>query len=407
VARSIPFAAFVAVVVSAQACVAQDNRGAIEQGRYLVTAADCAGCHTGPAGKPFAGGRAIETPFGTIYSANITPDRETGIGGWDDEAFYNALHSGIGPGGAHYFPAFPYAYFTGLMREDVLAMRAYLLTLEPASSERHSPQLYWPLNYRFLMSGWNLLFFDEDTFRANAQKSAEWNRGAYLVQALGHCGACHTPKNWFGADRTGHSLEGGLVQDWFAPDITGNPRTGIGSWSVEELVEYLKTGHNARSDTTGLMAEVVSGSTSNLSEQDLRAIADYLKDQKGRPPEPSPSPAMETMKAGEVVYEGHCAACHESDGTGQPRMFTPLVDNANVRSVDATSLIRLVLEGGEALPTEAQPTAAAMTAYHARLDDEQIADVLSYVRNKWGNSAAPVSAAEVRLVRGRLGLPPK
>jgi mono/diheme cytochrome c family protein len=373
----------------------------IERGRYLVTAADCAACHTAPGGKPFAGSRAIATPFGTIYSPNITPDRETGIGKLDEDAFYRALHAGRAHDGTHLYPAFPYPYFTKITRDDAAAMYAHLRTLEPVKSERRTPELDWPLGWRFLMTGWNLLFFREGTFRGDPRKDRTWNRGAYLVQALGHCGACHTAKNVLGADRTGHALEGGLVDDWFAPDITGDAQTGIGTWSAQDLVEYLKTGHNARSDAVGPMAEVIASSTSKLTDPDLLAIATYLRAQKGHPSKAPPAPEPETMAAGKKVYD-ICAACHEDDGSGSPRVYTALANNANMRSLDPTTLIRLTLEGATSLPSETQPTPGTMPGYRNKLSDRQIADVLSYVRNSFGNSAPAVSAREVKALREKL-----
>jgi mono/diheme cytochrome c family protein len=368
-----------------------------------VTAADCAACHTAPGGKPFAGGRAIATPFGTLYSPNITADAETGIGRLSEEGFYTALHEGRGRDGSRLYPAFPYPYFTKITREDAGAMYAYLRLVDPAKNPWRAGSLVWPLNYRFLMMGWDLLYFEEGTFRNDPRQDAEWNRGAYLVQALGHCGACHTPKNILGGDRNAHALEGGLIDDWFAPDITAS-RSGIGDWSAEELIEYLKTGHNARSDAIGPMAEVIAGSTSKLTDQDLSAIATYLRSQKGHPAEPPPAPKAATMAAGQKVYD-ICSACHEEDGSGSPRVYTALAKNANVQSRDPTTLIRLTLEGATSLPSETQPTPGTMPAYKTKLTDRQIADVLTYIRNSFGNAAPAVSETEVKALRERLARP--
>ncbi|HZQ00177.1 MAG TPA: cytochrome c [Reyranella sp.] len=383
--------------------VGQDE-SEVERGRYLVTAADCAACHTAPGGAAFAGGRAIATPFGTLYAPNITSDRETGIGTWSDDDLYKALHSGRGHGDAHLYPAFPYPYFTRLTREDVVAMRAYLATVPPVKNVWRAATLWWPLRYRFLMTGWNLLYFDEGTFRPNPDKSAAWNRGAYLVQALGHCGACHTPKTMLGGDRSSHALEGGLFDNWLAPNITGDSRIGIGRWSEDDVVEYLATGHNAHTDAAGPMAEVIASSTSKLHKEDLRAIAIYLKDQKGSAGAPMPAPPRDVMAAGEKVYD-ICAACHEDDGKGQPRLFTPLAGNAAVQSPDPTTIIRLTLQGADGLPTASQPTPGTMPGYRSKLSDEQIAAVLTYIRNSWGNSAPMVSASDVKALRERLHAP--
>lgn len=391
------------LALGAGAAVAQSQpQDELQRGWYLVTAAGCEACHTAPGGKPFAGGRAIETPFGTVYSPNITPDRATGIGGWSDDDLYEALHSGHGPGGGHLYPAFPYPYFTKITRKDVADIGTYLATLEPAKRERQAARLAWPLDYRFLMAGWNLLYFKEGEFRPNPRKERAYNRGAYLVQALGHCGACHTPKTFLGGDRPEHALEGSLFDNWFAPDITADQRTGIGTWSADDIVEYLKTGHNVRTDAVGPMAEVIASSTSKLTEADLSAIATFLRAQKGHPPGLVPAPDAATMAAGEKVYD-ICAACHEADGSGSPRIYTALARNAGVQSVDPTTLIRLTLEGATSLPSETQPTPGTMPDYKSKLTDRQIADVLTYIRNSFGNAAPAVSTDQVKTVRERLG----
>jgi mono/diheme cytochrome c family protein len=388
--------------LAAEAAAADTSFARVERGRYLVTAGDCVACHTASGGKPFAGGRPIQTPFGPIYSANITPDRETGIGAWTDEEFYNALHSGIAPSGAHLYPAFPYPYFAKATREDVQAIRAYLGTLDPVKSTPPPPDLAWPLGHRFLLNGWNGLFFDQGTFQPTAGKSDEWNRGAYLVQGLGHCGACHTPKNFAGGDETDQALQGGLVQGWFAPDITNAQRTGIGSWSADDLVEYLETGRNKHSGATGLMAEVVADSTSGLSKQDLHAIAVYLKDQKGRQAENPDPPPQKVMAAGKAIYSDSCSGCHQMNGKGVPGMFSPLVGSASAQSNDPTTLVRIVLQGTRTVPTDTRPTPATMPAYGWKLTDGQIAAVLTFVRNEWGNAAEPVEASDVESVRRAL-----
>jgi mono/diheme cytochrome c family protein len=380
----------------------QQSFALVQRGKALADAADCVACHTGNPNKPFAGGRPIETPFGTIYSPNITPARETGIGAWSDADFYRAMHEGIGPDGTLLYPAFPYPYFTKMPRDDVLAVLAYLKTLQPIENTRPDNQLQWPLNHRVVMRGWNLLFFSPGTFAPNKDKSEEWNRGAYLVEGPGHCGACHTPKNAFGADKTGAQLQGGLIQDWFAPNITNDLRAGIGSWSVDDIVEYLKTGRNARSGAAALMSEVVMHSTSKMSESDLHAVAVYLKDVAGKfePPPSKPAPAF--AKAGKAIFLDSCAACHRSDGEGEPRMFPPLAKNANVQSSDPTTVIRVVLEGARTAVTDRRPTPSSMPPYDWKLSDIQIAAVVTYIRNAWGNSASSVSVDQVKALKENL-----
>jgi mono/diheme cytochrome c family protein len=375
----------------------------IERGRHLVNAGDCAACHTAKEGKPFAGGRAVVTPFGTIYSTNITPDRETGLGGWSDEDFYNAMHFGVAPGGRRLYPAFPYPYFTKLTRDDVHAMRAYLDTLPAVKNPQRAPDLPWPLSMRVMMRGWNLLFFDPGTYQPNRQKSAEWNRGAYLVQGAGHCGACHTPKNFLGADKQDQALHGGAIQNWFAPKIAGNMHDGTGAWSVADIVEYLKTGRNAHSGAAGLMAEVVMDSTSKLPKSDLHAMAVYIKDVDGGPAPPAKDEQKgPQMATGKAIFNDSCAACHQADGKGVPRMFPPLAHNANVQQRDPTTVIRVILDGAQTVQTDKQPTASTMPAYGWKLKDGEIAAVATYVRNAWGNSAPPVDPEQVGKLRKTL-----
>jgi mono/diheme cytochrome c family protein len=365
----------------------------VARGKALVDAADCASCHTADPAKPLAGGKRIDTPFGGIFSPNLTPDRETGLGAWTDDAFYRALHDGVARNGARYYPAFPYPNFTKIMRDDVLAIRAYLSTLTPVRYTPPPPQLRFPLNYRVVMRGWNLLFFKPGTFEKNPQKTDEWNRGAYLVEGAAHCGACHTPKNMFGADKRGPAYGGGLVDGWFAPRLDGAERSGLKSWSVEDIVEYLQSGRNGRSHAGKLMAEVVVNSTSKMSDADVRAMAVYLKDLPPGAPEPAVTPPPQTqMTDGARLYQA-CAACHEADGTGSPRIYPPLPGNANVQSADPSSTLRIILDGALTVTTPRAPNAGSMPAYAGKLTDQEIADVATYIRNSWGN-AAPVVTAE-------------
>jgi mono/diheme cytochrome c family protein len=375
----------------------------VQRGKYLVDAGDCVACHTVEHGKPFAGGRPVETPFGVIYSPNITPDRETGIGAWSDDEFYRAMHSGIGPDGTRLYPAFPYPYFTKMTREDVLAIRTYLKTLPAVSSRRPPPDLTWPLEYREFMRGWNWMFFREGTFTSDPRKSAEWNRGAYLVKGAGHCGACHTPKNVLGGDKTDQQLQGNPIQNWFAPKLANGERNGLGAWSTDDIVEYLKTGRNKHSGATGLMAEVVANSTSKLTDDDLHAIATYLKDAPSEPtPPPPPIPDQAQMNAGKAIFADSCSACHQSNGKGVARMFPPLEHNANVQSGDPTSVIRVILDGARTVTTDARPTPSSMPAFGWKLDDTQVAAVATYVRNAWGNAAPAVTPGQVKDLRAEL-----
>ena len=375
----------------------------LERGRYLAVAGDCEACHTNASGKPFAGGRPIPTPFGTIYSPNITPDRETGIGGWSNDQFYRALHAGVAANGDHLYPAFPYPWFTKVTREDSDAIRAYLNTLDPVSNTPPENKLDWPLNYRVVMRGWNELFFAEGTFVPNADKSAEWNRGAYLVEGLGHCGACHTPKNVFGAAERDKRLQGGTIQDWYAPDLAGDLRSGLGSWSSDDIVEFLKNGRNRRTAAYGLMAEVITRSTSKFNDSDLNAIATYLKDLPASNAKTQAAKADPKLtQAGEAIYIDNCSACHRSNGQGTPGTFPALKDDTNVQSRDPTTVIRVILDGTRAVPTNERPTPLAMPSFKWKLSDGEIAAVASYIRTTWGNSAPPVSESETQTMRKTL-----
>ena len=377
----------------------------IERGRYLAVLGDCISCHTAPGGKPFAGGAALETPFGALIGPNITPDVATGVGAWSEEDFRRAMHEGIGRGGARLYPAMPYPAYTKVTRDDVSAIWAYLRSLDPVRNEVQPNQLRFPFSVRRpATSTWDLINFQPGVFQPDPAKSNAWNRGAYLVEGLGHCGTCHTPKNITGGDRGSEALQGALLQDWYAPDLTEEPRTGIGSWSIEEIVRYLKTGANSYDIASGPMAEAVSNSTSKMTDADLLAIATYLKDRAPRSGRAvtALAAANPRMVAGQAIYEDRCAACHSHSGAGVPNLFPRLASAPLVQSADPTSLIRVVLIGSRAVATSAAPTAPAMPAFGWNLNDTEVADVLTYVRNTWGNAASAVQPEDVTKLREQL-----
>jgi len=368
----------------------------VERGLYLATVGDCAACHTVPGEKPYAGGRAIDTPFGTLLAPNLTPDRATGIGAWSDDDFVSAVQDGRGHGGQRLYPAMPYPYFTKMSRADVLALRAYLGALEPVHNAVRANQLPFPFDIRASMIGWNWLFFTPGRFVPVIGKSDEWNRGAYLVEGPGHCGACHTEKNFLGGDETSRALQGGAIQGWYSPNLTGDPRRGLGGWSVDEVVEYLKTGHNRTGAATGPMSEVIADSTSHLTDEDLKAIAVYLKDRPAPQSAPTPVAASDpAMRVGAAIYVDECQACHRAAGTGVANLFPAMKDNPVVQSADPTTLIRVLLHGTQNVATDAAPTGASMPAFGWKLTDAQAAAVLTYIRNSWGNAAPAVSAGDV------------
>jgi mono/diheme cytochrome c family protein len=375
----------------------------IENGRYLTTVADCFACHTVPnVGKPFAGGRAIETPFGVITSSNITPDGETGIGAWSDEQFDNAVRKGVRPDGSRLYPAMPFPAYTKMTRDDVLAIRAYLATVEPVYQPVKSNTLPFPFNIREAMRAWDALYFTEGEFQPDGHQSAAWNRGAYLVQGAGHCTACHTPKSFLGGDRVNDNLRGFNLQGWFAPDITGDTNQGLGQWSEADITSYLKTGHNRMTAATGPMAEEIINSTSQYSDGDLQAIATYLKSLPERQDATPAQPQSSVMTAGQAIYRDQCSACHGLEGGGVAMLFPSLAQSALAHASDPTSAIRLVLRGGRSVATNAEPTAPGMPSFAWQLNDEQVAAVLTYIRNAWKTAGAPVSAEMVGKNRDQL-----
>jgi mono/diheme cytochrome c family protein len=399
-------AALVTALLITRAAAAADLQSfeTVARGRYLAVAADCAACHTKPGGKLFAGGVALDTPFGTLVGPNITPDSNAGIGAWTDDEFVAALHDGRGRGGIRLFPAMPYPAYTKMTRGDALAIRAYLQTVEPVPDKIEPDQLPFPLSIRLNMAVWNALNFKPGRLKPDPSKPAEWNRGRYLVDALGHCGTCHTPKTSLGADNDSSYLQGAVLQGWFAPNITADSRKGIGGWSVDQLVSYLKTGVNVDAIATGGMTEEIVHSSSKMTDDDLKAIAVYLKSLV--PERESVSAALAAsdprMVAGQAIYKDNCAACHTDAGTGTSGLFARLAGSHTVQSDDPTTLIRVVLKGSQGAGTAGAPTAPAMPSFGWRLTDAQVASVLTYTRNSWGNAASRISANQVNSIKARL-----
>jgi len=378
------------------------NAQQIERGRYLAAAGDCVACHTLPRTAPFSGGRPVETPFGVVLSANLTPDPETGIGRYDNETFYRALHEGIDRNGHHLYPAFPYPYYARVTREDSDALLAYLRSLPPVIHAIDRNQLHFPFNFRPMVAVWNLLYLDKHGYQQDKAQSAEWNRGAYLVEGLGHCQACHTPRNRLGGPEKDEAFRGGRFADWFAPDITPNRRTGIGAWGREAVIEFLRTGRNVHSGAAGEMAEVVSFSTSRMTDADIGAVATYLASLRPSPPATITKPSSGQMAQGEALWRDNCAACHREDAKGVPRALPPILASANLQQRDPTTVLHYILAGAQHRPTDAAPTGFAMPAFGWKLDDSEIAAVASYARNQWGNQASPVTADQVAKLRSRL-----
>ena len=363
---------------------------------------NCQGCHTIPGETPFSGGRGLETPFGTIFTPNITFDAETGLGNWSKNDFWRAMHEGIARDGSHLYPAFPYPHFTKMPRDEVDAIYDYLSTLPRVRREKPDNELPFPLDQRPALAAWKWMFFDAGTFTPKADKSDEWNRGAYLVEGPGHCSGCHTEKNLAGADKEDEHLRGGKLENWAAPSIRGGANGGLADWSEDDIVEFLKTGRNAHTAAFSTMSEVIALSTQHFRDEDLRAIAVYLKDLDGEEQEPPKEPDQTVMTAGEAIYLDNCSACHVSDGSGVPRFFAPLAGSGKANNDDPTTVIRVILEGARAVPTKARPSPLSMPSFAWKFTDEQVAAVATYVRSSFGNHAEAVTADDVAQLREAL-----
>jgi mono/diheme cytochrome c family protein len=379
----------------------------IAKGEYLARAGDCIACHTNPGGALFAGALPMPTPFGTIYSSNITPDRETGIGSWTADQFYAGLHTGRFPDGGIMYPAMPYGSYTKVTREDSDSIYAYLRSVPPVHRQNRAQDLRFPYNNRSLILGWRTLFFLQGEYQGDSAKSAEWNRGAYLVEGLGHCGMCHTPINALGGNSQSQAFQGGLIpmQNWYAPSLTSNKEAGLGEWSIEEIVDLLRTGVSHRGAVYGPMAEVVFDSTQYLNNTDVRAMAVYLKSLgQGTPPAaeitavPGPESSL-LLHFGQTVYEARCALCHASNGSGMVPDYPPLAGNPSIQMESAVNPIRMVLNGGFPPGTQGNPRPYGMPPFAQSLSDDEVAAVVTYIRAAWGNRGTPVSARDANFLR--------
>lgn len=397
------------VAASAGTSAAEDDSALVERGRYLAVAANCFSCHSRPGGKPLSGGVSFETPFGIIYSSNITSDVHHGIGGWKYEDLRRALHEGISAKGYRLFPAFPYTSFTKMRDEDVRAIYAYLRTV-PA--QPYTPPANSVLfKQRWAMGFWNMLFFRPGRFRQDPAQSVEWNTGAYLVEALGHCSACHSPRNALMAEIQAKAYQGGSIRDhvgagrsrsWSAVDLTGS-HSGLQLWSVDNLVKYLHTGFSPRAGTFGPMNEVIADSTSKLKIEDVQAMAVYIKGFPERKNEAAPLKAgsaavplkSDAVGKGEAIYQARCEKCHGGSGRGGMFSGPPLAGSAVVQASDPSSVINTILYGAEPPKGVVLGAWESMRPYGDVLDDSQVAALASFLRGAWGNSAAPVETAAV------------
>lgn len=409
-----PFARLVSLVLCALLTALAGPAIAMERGEYVARIGDCVSCHSAPGGKPYAGGLRMSMPFGAIFTTNITPDKATGIGDWNFADFDRALRQGIAKDGHHLYPAMPYPSFAKISDADMHALFDFVMhDIAPVRQRNRANEIVWPLDMRWPLAIWNWLFVSGGRYRPDPARDATWNRGAYLVETLGHCGACHTPRSvaWNEVAMTGRDprfLSGAMLDFWSAPDLRGDARTGLGSWSNADIVAFLKTGHNGHGAVFGSMNEVTRNSTPYLNDADLDAIAAYLK---SLPPYRSAAatgaaserrmsglPARHVVTPGAVLYQGYCARCHGVDGAGQDDRVPPLAGNPVLLDPDPTSAIHMILDGGKATSPNF-PKAETMPAFRPLLSDDALAETVSFIRRNWGNDTASVGTEEVRTVR--------
>ena len=394
----------------------QATEAHIEKGRYLALAGNCMACHTARGGAPLAGGRLIDTPFGGVYSSNLTPDPDTGLGRWTAQDFWQAMHRGRSKDSRLLAPAFPYNHTSVITRDDSDAIFAWLSSL-PAMVQPQSPHtLTWPFGTQPALAVWRSLFFEPRPFQSDKAQSAEWNRGAYLVQGLGHCAACHSPRNALGASGPVHDLSGGLmpVANWYAPDLTRDAESGMASTPLPQIVQLLRTGASNTAQTSGPMGEVVQHSLQHLNDADLQAMAVYLKSRaQSTPPTTSAQPqtariSQQVATQGAKVYERQCLQCHGEQGEGAKTAlgevaYPALTGNRAVLLQDPTNLVQLVLYGGYGPATQGHPRPFGMPPAVLELDDRDIAAVLTHLRTRWGNQAGEVTPLQVNRIRAAQG----
>jgi len=378
----------------------------IARGAYLARAGNCIGCHTARGGAPYAGGRPIETPFGDIYASNLTPDVGAGLGAWSADEFWRALHHGRARDGRLLYPAFPYPNYTRIDRADADALFAYLQSL-PAVAQANRPHaLGFPFGTQAALAVWRALYFRPSSHTDDPARSPAWNRGAYLVEGLGHCNACHSARNALGATAGPLDLQGGLipVQNWYAPSLAAPHEAGVADWPAAEVVRLLKTGISSRGFVMGPMSEVVGSATQHLHDADLAAITDYLQ---ALPPSPATRPPVDAVAArserGAALYRDHCADCHGDRGQGVPDAYPALDGSRTVTMASTTNLVRIVLEGGFPPSTAGNPRPFGMPPFATVLSDADLAELLSHLRGAWGHRAAAVSALAVARARSGSG----
>ena len=386
----------------------ENTPASVERGRYLALIGHCAGCHTAPGGAAYAGGQGITTPFGTLRPGNLTPDMTHGLGGWTVAQFARALRAGRSADGRLLYPAFPYEHFSLLTDADVRALYDYFQSLPAAAQANVSHDLSWPYNTQAALAVWRALFFRPKAWTQDAQQSPAWNRGAYLVQAVAHCGACHTPRNALGASVDAQALGGGVMMSgrWLAPSLRDPQQAGVQSWTDLSASQILRSGASPQGSVMGPMASVVMGSLQHLRDDDAAAMATYLRSLPRTTLAQAPAQAQVNrsataaqMQSGEHLYKLHCKGCHGAQGEGQAQAYAALAGSRKVLMPNPANLVQVVWWGGFGPSTPGQPRPYGMPPFVQLLSNSEVADVITYVRQSWGNAAEVVSAADVQRLR--------
>jgi len=382
------------------------DRASVARGEYVLRVSDCAACHTASSGD-LAGGYVFKTGFGVLKSSNITPDRDTGIGNMTERQFFNAIRQGIGSKGFLY-PGMPYTEYRKLSDQDVADLYAYMATVKPVSHQvDENGGMRFPYNIRLSLAGWDMLFFHNTGFKEQAGQSQAWNRGKYLVDASGHCAACHTPRNALGAEKDSHYLQGASIESWYALNLTSNQTNGLGRWSQDDIAQYLRSGLNKYAAAAGPMAEAVFNSTQYLTTEDAKDMGAYLKTLPATSEAPAGMQLTSQQQASlQDVYEINCSACHGTHGEGIEGAVPAFAGNSQILG-DPTNLVHALLEGSRAVSTKYDPTGAGMPSFAWKFSDKDLAEILDYIRNSWGNRAAPVPVGDVTKLRGSLGAAPQ
>jgi mono/diheme cytochrome c family protein len=396
---------------------AKPSETLIQRGEYVARVSDCVACHSTPKSAPFVGGLEMGTPLGSIFVTNITPDKETGIGNYTLADFDRSVRKGVARDGHRLYPAMPYPSYVKMSDGDIEALYAYFMNqVTPVHQPNQASHIPWPMNMRWPLALWNLVFTESGTYAPKTALDDLWNRGAYLVQGPGHCGSCHTPRAITMAEKALDEgspayLSGALLDGWYAPSLRGDHNTGLGRWSEQDVVDFLKTGRNAHSVVFGSMAEAFNNSTQFMTDDDLKAIGHYLKSLPGDPARDgspwaydeamvsSAADAARRQVPGAQTFMAKCSFCHSPDGRGKGQWIPPLAGSASSLIKDGTSQINVTLNGSARVVAGGVPDGYRMPPFRQQLSDQEISDVLSFVRSTWGNNGGPVKPEDVKALR--------